>query len=66
MNGQSGFFDAIGQPLRRDHLLDYVGLVINHEMRVALDHRKRFVPEHVGDFEERTTLRGEIPRRRVP
>ena len=29
----------ISQPLRRHHLLDDFGFVIDHKMRIALDHR---------------------------
>lgn len=47
------------KPLRRHESLDYFRLVIDHEVRIALYHRERLVPEHVGDFEQRCALRCE-------
>ena len=44
------------EPLSRDHLLNDFRFVIDDEMRVALHHRERFVPEHVCDFEQLLSL----------
>jgi hypothetical protein len=47
------------EPLGRDHLLDDFGFVIDDEMRIAFNHRQRFVSEHIGDFEEGGALGGQ-------
>jgi len=49
----------LSEALSGDHPLNDFRFVIDDEMRVALNHRERFVSEHVGDFKERGTLGGQ-------